>query len=238
MNKDAYQNMLNTWMAKAGERKISITVAAICTVVILASLFWPASKPQQPISAVKTATPPAPSFTPSPSQPAPAPAPAPASPTPTPAAPAPSTPSTMEQELAAKPLFPATSQPAPKPAQPAPAPKPTAPAPQPAPAPKPATKAPAPSVKAPAPSAQPRAVPVASIPAGYYIQLGSFKNRDGAEALAKKAASKHWSAYVAPRPGGLHAVWIGPYRKRAEADQNKPKLHKDLGISGFVVQSQ
>lgn len=235
MNKDAYQNMLNAWMAKAGEYKISIAVAAICTVVILGSLFWPASKSQQPISAVKTAAPLTPSFTST--QPQPAPATAPASPAPAPAttAPAPAAPSTMEQELAAKPLFPATPQPAPKPVQSTP--KTAAPVPQPAPTPRPATVH-TPVVKRAIPTVQPRPVPVAAVPAGYYVQLGSYKNKDGAETLAKKAAFKHWSAYVAPRPGGLHAVWIGPYRKQTEAEQAKLKLHKDLGISGFVVQSQ
>ena len=75
------------------------------------------------------------------------------------------------------------------------------------------------------------------MPAGYYVQLGSFKNKEGAAALAKKAASRHWSSYVAPRPGGLHAVWIGPYRTRTEVDKAKQQLQKEMGISGFVVQT-
>lgn len=229
MNKD----MLDSWMAKAGEHKIAIGVAAACTVAILASLLWPAPKPQAPISAVRTAAPTASTLPPqSPAQqPAATATPAP-QPAPTPA-PAPAAPSTMQQELAAKPLFPATPAPKPAPA-PAPAPKPTPkPAPKPVPAPKPAPK-PAP---APKPTAQPRPVPVASIPTGYYVQLGSFKNKEGAATLARKAATRHWSSYVAPRPNGLHAVWIGPYRTRAEVDRAKEQLHKDMGISGFVVQA-
>lgn len=245
MNKE----MLDSWIAKAGEHKIAIGVAAACTIVILGSLLWPTPKPQAPISAVKTATPSTPVFTPKTPAPQPAPAAqsAPAVQQAAPASsPAPSAPSTMQQELEAKPLFPSSSQPstpkpaaqpAPKPAPPAPRPAPTAkpskPAHAPAPAATPATPTPASS----APAAQLRPVPVASIPAGYYVQLGSFKSQKGAAELAKKAASKHWSSYVAPRPNDLHAVWIGPYRTRPEADKAKLQLHKDMGISGFVVQS-
>ncbi|HXH65053.1 MAG TPA: SPOR domain-containing protein, partial [Mariprofundaceae bacterium] len=123
----------------------------------------------------------------------------------------------MQKELAAKPLFP-----------PAPAPKPE---PTVTPAPKPQQAAPAPTTK---PQATATAMP---LPAGYYVQVGSFKDKQRAIALAGKVEDQHWQSRIAARPGGLHAVWVGPYPTRDAAEQAKPGLKKDTGLSGFVVQS-
>lgn len=203
MNKDAYKDIFQGWIAKAGEYKMAIGIAAACTVIVLVSLVWPKPKPAPTISGIN-ATPPA-------SHPFSSPAPAPAAPEPKPAAPAPApataAPSPMQQELAAKPLFPPASKPEPEP--------------------KPAAPAPAPTTPAPAITQ--------SLPAGYYVQVGSFQDKQHAIALAAKVEDKHWQSRIAARPGGLHAVWVGPYPTRDAVDKAKQALKKDTGLSGFVV---
>jgi hypothetical protein len=219
MTKDAYKDVFQGWIAKAGEYKMAISIAAACTVIVLVSLVWPKPKPAPTISGI-SATPPA-------SHPFSSPPPAPAAPEPKPAAPAPApatpAPSPMQQELAAKPLFPPAPKTEPKPAPAAPAPPPPAPAP----APKPSAAPPAPKPAAPA-SAQ-------SLPAGYYVQVGSFQDEQHAIALAAKVEDKHWQSRIAARPGGLHAVWVGPYPTRDAVDKAKQALKKDTGLPGFVV---
>jgi DedD protein len=213
MNKDAYKDIFQGWLAKAAEYKMAIGIAVACTIIILVSLVWPRPTPEPTISEIKT-TPPASRVFTTPAQaptPAPAPAAQPATPPPAPA------PSPMEKELAAKPLFP----PAPK--QIAPAPKPQA-----APAPKPA---------ATPVTTNTAGTTTGSLPTGWYVQLGSFKDKQKAIALAGKVEDKHWQSRIAPRPGGLHAVWVGPYPTRADAEKAKLALQKDTGLSGFPVQS-
>jgi cell division protein FtsN len=214
MYKDAYKEMFHGWIAKAAEYKIAIGIAAACTVIILVSLIWPAPPPQTPINEVRITPPPAHVYTP-PATPTPPPVPKPATPPP---------PNPMEKELSAKPLFPATPKPAPKPAAPKPqaAPKPT-----PAPAPKPAV----------APTSKPAAPVATNAPAGYYIQVGTFKDKQHAIALSGKLEYKSWPSLVVARPGGMHAVWVGPYKTRDDVDQAKSALKKDTGLPGFVKRS-
>jgi|GEM_PF-5020887 len=208
MKKDAYKDIFQGWIAKAAEYKMAIAIAVVCTIIILISLLWPKPKPAPTINAINS-TPPASHVYTAPSTPEPTTAPAPAPQKTT--TPPPTSSSPMEQELAAKPLFPpAPATPAPKP-QALPAPKSAAPA-----------------------ANQKTAV---SLPAGWYVQLGSFQDKQRAIALAGKVEDKHWQSRIAPRPGGLHAVWVGPYPTRAAADKAKLNLKKDIGISGFPIQS-
>jgi DedD protein len=209
MKKDAYKDIFQGWIAKAAEYKMALGIAVVCTVIILISLLWPKPKPAPTISAINSTPPASHVYTAPSSAPAPATAPVPAPQTTT--TPPPPSSSPMEKELAAKPLFPpATATPAPK-AQALPAPKPAAPA------------------------ANPNTA--VSLPAGWYVQLGSFQDKQRAIALAGKVEDKHWQSRIAPRPGGLHAVWVGPYPTRTAAEKAKLTLKKDIGISGFPVQS-
>lgn len=217
MDKDAYKEMFHGWIAKAAEYKIAIGIAAVCTVIILISLVWPSPQPETPISEVQTTPPPSHVFT-VPAAPAPAPATAPAI--------QPSqAPSPMEKELSAKPLFPAAPTPAPKP----PAPKPQAAAP--APMAKPITSTPKPKPAAPA------ATVANMAPTGYYIQVGSFKDKQRAITLAGKLQNENWPSLIVPRPDGMHGVWVGPYKAQSSADKAKLALKKGTGLSGFVYKN-
>lgn len=122
---------------------------------------------------------------------------------------------------------------APAPAvKPVPKPEPEAPPaqPQPAPATVQPAKPPAPTKPAPAPTATKSAATVA----GYYVQLGAFKDKKRAEALAGRLSGK-WNTTVAGRPNNLHAVWVGPYKSESLAVQAKTRIAKAEKINGFII---
>jgi DedD protein len=210
MEKDAYKDIFQGWVAKAAEYKMAISIAAACTVIVLISLVWPKPKPEPTISGI-TSSPPSSHPVATPATPPPASKPVAEAPA-TSATPATPTESPMQKELEAKPLFPPPPKPAPAPAQAAPAPKPQA-------------------MPAPITEATPQPVPV-----GYYVQVGSFEDKQHAIALAAKVEDKHWQSRLADRPGGLHAVWVGPYPTRAAVDKAKADLKRD-GLPGFVVKA-
>jgi cell division septation protein DedD len=117
----------------------------------------------------------------------------------------------------------------PAPATPAPATRPT---PTPAPVlPTPPTRTP-PAAPAAAPAAASTGLPRAIGPTakGFAVQVGAFKDRAGAEAIAKSLKSRGLPAFtVAPaaRSGGLFTVRVGAYRDRADAEAVMDRLRDD-----------
>ncbi len=112
----------------------------------------------------------------------------------------------------------AAPAPAPVPSSPAPAPAP-APVPVPAPAPAAAAPRPSPPVPAPATAAAPAAaaaLKVAPTPT-YVLQLGVFKERANAEAVASKAAALGLQPAIAQTEAGSWRVGLGPYADKAKA---------------------
>ncbi len=78
--------------------------------------------------------------------------------------------------------------------------------------------------------------PVASktLASGYYVQLGAFKDQKRAQTLASRL-SPTWNTHIASRPGGMLAVWIGPYRTSKEASRYREKIASGTKLKGFVV---
>lgn len=118
---------------------------------------------------------------------------------------------------------PATPTPRPSPRVTA-APRPTA-VPSPTPA---ATPTPRPRPTPPASSRLPRALPSTS--AGFYVQVGAFKDRAGADTVVQSLKGKGMPAYVeAPGGGGagLFTVRVGVYHDRADAEVVAERLRED-----------
>lgn len=83
--------------------------------------------------------------------------------------------------------------------------------------------------------------PVKTIPAtkepqtaGYYIQLGTFRERALAENLATKLRRSHLHVQLIEK-NGMHAVWAGPWTTREKADASKQDIYKRTRLKGFVI---
>jgi len=70
---------------------------------------------------------------------------------------------------------------------------------------------------------------------GFYIQLGAFHERPRAQGLADQLKRNGWSAVIAGKPGGLHAVWVGPKKTRAGAETLRKAIHHKFKNKGFIV---
>ena len=70
---------------------------------------------------------------------------------------------------------------------------------------------------------------------GFYVQVGAFQQRSSAQRLLTQLIHKGWTVVLARTRGGLHAVWIGPKRTRAEAEQLLKNIHQQLKYKGFIV---
>lgn len=103
---------------------------------------------------------------------------------------------------------------------PGPAPAPKA-APAPAPAPAPAAAAPRPTSPVPAPATAAAPAAAAAFKAApaptYVLQLGVFKERANAEAVASKAAALGLQPAIAQTEAGSWRVGLGPYADKAKA---------------------
>jgi cell division protein FtsN len=124
---------------------------------------------------------------------------------PRPAAAAPATPSPRPA-----PTPRATAVPAASAATPAPTPKPT-PTPKPLPTP-------------PASSRLPRALPSSS--AGFYVQVGAFKDRASADSVVKSLKGKGMPGYV-ESSAGLFSVRVGVYNDRVDAEAVADRLRDE-----------
>ena len=93
------------------------------------------------------------------------------------------------------------------------------------------TPAPAATTKTPPPSTASRA----AAPAGsWFVQVGSFKSRDLANALVAKLKGKGYDAFIVDVPKPLLHVQVGPYPERSAADSVQAQLKKD-GFSSLVT---
>lgn len=120
------------------------------------------------------------------------------------------------------------------PAVEAPTPKADAPEPEPA-APAPAKPTPAPVTAAPAAAAA-----VSSEPAGpgFAIQVAALKEKDEADTIVKRLASKGYPAYVVAPPKGtpsMFRVRVGKFKDRREADSVAAKLQKEEQFKPWIV---
>lgn len=90
---------------------------------------------------------------------------------------------------------------------------------------KPATKSPT-STTVPAPAAATR---------GYFVQVGAFRDKAHAETLKKRLTSHHWPSLIQLKKGHMHAVWVGGYASKAEAEKAKAKLAAQEKLPGFIT---
>lgn len=77
-----------------------------------------------------------------------------------------------------------------------------------------------------------------NFPAGVYLQLGAFANRDNADNLRNHLAQEmEWS----PQPirmalvGNLHKLQMGPFANRAQAEEIAQRIQREFGSKPFFV---
>jgi DedD protein len=127
---------------------------------------------------------------------------------------------------------PATSTQTPPPAAP-PQQNPTAQQKQPPPpvAPPPAAPPPKPTEPPQKPAAKPPAT------GGWVVQVMALKSREGADKLASDLKTKGYPAFVANPARSLYRVRVGPFAKRAEAEQIAGRLARE-GYGSPAVQAR
>lgn len=104
--------------------------------------------------------------------------------------------------------------------------------PQPAPVPKKAAPVTAKKTQS---ASKPTATPK-SLPKGYYVQVGAFKERKRAQTLQKKLAA-NWKTQLKDKPNKMVAVWAGPYKNSKEAARIKTEISTRTKIKGFIVKN-
>lgn len=77
----------------------------------------------------------------------------------------------------------------------------------------------------------------ATAAAGYYVQVGAFKDATGAEEVAGRLKQHGWPAVVVPK-NGLYAVWAGPRQGRTDIETLQQEILRGLKIKGFIVQKK
>jgi len=90
-----------------------------------------------------------------------------------------------------------------------------------------------------APAAAPEAPPVAGATAGFWVQLGAFRERDGAKGLQAQAGRT--LPALAPQlrvfsEGGTHRLQAGPFASREAAGAAQAQLRDGLRLSPIVVE--
>ena len=82
-------------------------------------------------------------------------------------------------------------------------------------------------------------VPAPAVPGdGYAVQVAAVNVRTDADAIAKRLASKGYSAYVEVPPNGTGTVFrvrIGTFKTRREADVVAARLQKEEQIKPWVT---
>lgn len=91
-----------------------------------------------------------------------------------------------------------------------------------------------------APAATPIAAPAAATPApGFWVQLGVFRQRDGAEGFHRRiAADVDWLAPLLSvfADGNAHRLQAGPYASRDEAQGIARRVQESLSLVPVVVE--
>ena len=215
---------LNQWSANRHERRTAVFIAGVCIVIIAAVLIaprWFASKGGDADNSGEQAESMAAGQQPEQSE------------QPTyriSSAPA------VAGVSAETPVEHASPQPAaaPEPAQVTPAePEPAATV-SPPPAPKPVV---APVKPKPATTTAPHQTAVSKAPAGYFVQVGSFKERKLADSLLKKLTDHGFNSRLVDRGNGMIGVWIGPEDNHKAAETLQQELQKRLNMKGFITHS-
>lgn len=96
---------------------------------------------------------------------------------------------------------------------------------------KPATKAPSHLSSSSTPTAPVIPEPQAH---GYYLQLATFRERTLAEKLVAKLARTGLHTQMVEK-SSMHAVWVGPWATRKQADSAKDEIYRKTGLKGFVT---
>jgi len=210
---------LTQWSATFHERRTAVFIAGVCIVVIAAAMLapqWFASKPEQ--------------------QPAMNQAEGQATETP---AGRPTyrieTNTPVAAVSAHTPVSNETVAPAPV-VKPVPAPAAVEPTPAPPPPPAPVTAAPKPKPVATTTTAS-RPTAVSKAPAGYFVQVGAFKERKLADSLLKTLTSNGFNTRLIDRGNGMLGVWIGPEDTHKAAEKLQLELQKKLKLQGFITHS-
>jgi rare lipoprotein A len=97
-------------------------------------------------------------------------------------------------------------------------------------------------VATPAVAASAPALPAASpAAAGYWVQLGAFRQRDGAVSFRQRVASElDWIAPLLAvfNDSSVHRLQAGPYASRDEASAVADRLHEALKLVPVIVERQ
>jgi rare lipoprotein A len=96
-----------------------------------------------------------------------------------------------------------------------------------------------PEAQPPPPTAEPGAAPSSAAAAGFWVQLGAFRERDGAESMLGQAARGLPS--LAPQlrvfsEAGTHRLQAGPFASRNAASEAVTQLRESLRIAPMVVE--
>jgi len=114
---------------------------------------------------------------------------------------------------------------------------------KPVPAPEPVKPAPATATAPPKPkpavtsTTSSRTAAVSKAPAGYFVQVGAFKERKLADSLLKKLTSNGFNSRLIDRGNGMIGVWIGPEDTHKAAEKLQLELQKKLKLQGFITHS-
>ncbi|MFT6914436.1 MAG: DedD protein [Motiliproteus sp.] len=72
------------------------------------------------------------------------------------------------------------------------------------------------------------------VPAGWTLQLASFKKRANAVALQQKLLKRGYRAYIRDK-GEISRVFVGPDLQKSVVDDLKDALKKELKLDGLVL---
>ena len=95
---------------------------------------------------------------------------------------------------------------------------------------------------APAPAATvPAARPAAQASRGFWVQLGAFRERDGAESFRRRIGADDDAGWLAPMlavfaDSSLFRVQAGPFTSRDEAESAALRLRTALALVPMIVE--